>query len=343
MRGKYFKWVLIGVIFSILSGAAAYYYMGAYIPKSISFDLTKTKQDGNENLRNVPYPNWKERNRQRALAVIIDNAPQARPQAGLDQAEVVIEVPVEGGLTRLLAIMTSDGIETVGPIRSARPYLVDIANEYGAIIVHAGGSLEALDMLEKTNGEHLDETLGGAQVGAAFWRVPDRLKPYNLYASMDSLRRTAKLEKYKLSGPPVERATLVPGAEAGGEEIDDITIYYPNRSSEVRYVYNKESYVFERFMAGSPHETTKGEQIKTPNIIIQFVPHRYLDGDGRLQLILHGEGQALVFREGKVVKGLWQKIPGQFTKYTDQNGKTIPLLQGPTWIEIVTNATRVDY
>ena len=343
MRGKYYKWFLIGILFSVISGAVAYYYMGAYIPKSIPFDLTKPNQTGIENSKYVPYPDWNERKRQRALAVVIDNAPQARPQSGLDQAEVVIEVPVEGGLTRFLAIMTGDEIETVGPIRSARPYLIDIANEYSAILVHAGGSPEALDMLDKTKAEHLDELFGGTQIGAAFWRVSDRLKPHNLYASLDSLRRTIKSLKYKLSNAPVERATLAPDVAVGGEEVDNITIYYPNHDSEVCYVYNKEELTFARFMAGSPHETTKGQQIKTPNIIIQFVPHRFLDGDGRLQLILHGEGKALIFREGKVVTGLWQKTPGQFTKYTDRYGKTIPLLQGPTWIEIVTNTTRVDY
>ena len=343
MRGKYIKWILIGIIFSIVSGAAAYYYMGAYLPKSISFDLTKPKQTGEENPKYIPYPDWDTRNRQRAFAVVIDNAPQARPQSGLDQAEVVVEFPVEGGLTRLLAIMTGDMIETVGPIRSARPYLIDIANEYSAILVHAGGSQEALEMLDKKQGEHLDELFGGAEVGAAFWRVPDRPKPHNLYTSLDSLRRTAKALKYKLSNAPVERATLAPEAEVSGVEVDDITIYYPNRTSEVRYVFNKEELVFARFMAGNPHENTRGEQIKIPNIIIQFVSHRFVDGDGHLQLILHGEGKALIFREGKVVTGLWQKTPGQFTKYTDQYGKTIPLLQGPTWIAVVTNATRVDY
>jgi uncharacterized cupin superfamily protein len=340
MRG-YYKWVLIGLLFSIVSGAAAYYYMGAYLPKTINFDFKPKPSEVETKFE--PYPEWDARERQRALAVVIDNTPQARPQSGLDQAEVVIEVPVEGGLTRLLAIMTGDGIETVGPIRSVRSYLVDLANEYSAILVHAGGEQETLNNLETDKAEHLDELFGGREVAAAFWRVSDRSKPHNLYASLDSLRRAAKAQKYKLSSAPVTRETLTSDATVDGEEVDDITIYYPNRESEVRYVYNKEELTFARFISGNSHNTAKGQQIKTPNIIIQFVPHQTVDGDGRLQLILHGEGKALVFREGKVVTARWKKTPGQFTRYTDLNGGKIPLLQGPTWIEIVTNATRVDY
>jgi len=345
MRGKYIKWAAVCLVLSIITGAAAYYVLKPYFFKANPFQhLSKpNNQETGESPKVVPFPDWKERTRQRGVAVVIDNTVEARPQSGLDQAEVVVEFPVEGGLTRLLAIMSDDNIELVGPIRSARPYIVYLAQEYNSILVHAGGSDEALELIAKEKIDHLDEILGGVQVGAAFWRVPDRPKPYNLYASSDSLRRVGNNLKMNMTTPPTQHPVLEPDAEVEGESTDDITIYYPNRTSLVRYLFNKDAGIYERYMEEKPHLTAKGEQIATANIIVRFVPFRCVDGDGHLQLIMHGEGKTLVFRDGKVVEGLWKKAPNQFTKYTDKNGKTIPLVQGPTWIELVPNGTRIDY
>ena len=344
MREKYIKWAVVLLFISIIAGAAGYYLFRTYLFQANPFQhLAKPSQDEEEQPKDIPFPDWPDRNRERALAVVIDNTVEARPQAGLDEAETVIEFPVEGGLTRLLAIMTADDIDLIGPVRSVRPYVVYLAKEYNAILVHAGGSAEALEFIKKEKVNHLDEILGGMQVGAAFWRVPDRPKPYNLYTSSDSLRRVGKSLKMNMTVPPSERPVLTANTPVAGEKAEDITVYYPNRSSLVRYLYNKDKSVFERYMEEKPHLTAKGKQLTTANIIVQFVPYSFLDGDGRLQLIMHGEGKALVFRDGKVTEGFWEKTPGQFTRYTDKNNKEIPLVPGPTWIELVPTGTRIDY
>lgn len=345
MRGKFLKWAVLGIFLSVLSGAVAYYYMRPHIPPNLAginhfTNPDKQKKDQQETM---PFPGWKDASRKRALAVIIDNALAARPQSGLEFADVVVEIPVEGGMTRFLAIISRNETELVGPIRSARPYLVDLAKEYNGILVHAGGSEEAVQAIDREKPDHLDEIEGGPQVGAAFWRVPDRVKPHNLYASSESLRRAAKELNYNLTVPPPEHSYIVKVTEISGQPVNEINILYPNRENQIRYTYNKERKVFERFMAEKPHVNPKGEQLAAANVIVQYVPYRVLNGDGNLQLILHGEGDALIFRDGKVVKGLWQKQPGGFTRFVDEKGRSIPLVPGPTWIQVVTKGTRVDY
>ncbi|MDX9870803.1 MAG: DUF3048 domain-containing protein [Clostridia bacterium] len=344
MRRKYYIALLAALAVSIMIGSTAFVLLRPYFQKNINFNIVKPPEVIEEPAEKViPFPGWRDKDRQRALAVVIDNAAAARPQSGLELADVVIEMPVEGGMTRLLAIISGEDLELLGPIRSARSYFVDLAKEYKAILVHAGGSMDALDAIKTEKLNNLDEINGGSNVATAFWRVTERAKPHNLYSSSDSLRKAAVNKQYNLTTPPTQLPYLLEGEESEGEIVSDITIFYPNRLSLIRYQFNKEKLYFERFMGEEPHMTAKNEQLKAANIIIQFVSYQYLDGEGRLRLIMHGKGKALIFREGKFINGLWEKQPGQFTKYTDSKGKTLSFVEGPTWIEVVPNGTRIEY
>lgn len=344
LKSKYIKWILISLTLSIITGIGTYVYMRDFVPAESPFknpikNNTAEKNDDEKK----PYDEWLSKERSRGLAVVIDNAIEARPQSGLEFADVIYEIPVEGGITRLLPIITTGDVDLVGPVRSVRTAIVDICREYDGILVHAGGSEDGLVALENYMVNHLDEIYGGPRIEAAFWRVPDRQKPHNLYASFDSLRQACEGEKFKLDVPPRTRTYLEDGEEIKGKLISDISIYYPNRDNQVRFVYDKEKLLFDRYTAEKPHLTTKGEQLVAANVIVQFVPFQYLDGDGHMRLILHGEGEALVFRYGRVVEGYWKKEPNGFTKYIDKYGKEVSLAPGPTWIEIVKKGTRTDY
>ena len=76
-------------------------------------------------------------------------------------------------MTRFVAVINIDDMDLIGPIRSARPYIVDLAKEYKGILIHAGGSEDALKILEEGTLEHFDEINGGVQVASSFWRIPD--------------------------------------------------------------------------------------------------------------------------------------------------------------------------
>ncbi len=341
MSKRIIKWTIICVALSVFTGVLAYISVRHYLPRDLNFNPNEPEETKG-NISEEAFPDWPARERNKALAVVLDNSPDAYPQSGLEAAELIYEVPVEGGLTRFLAIIAKR-VEILGPIRSTRPYINDLAKEYGAILVHAGGSPEALTNLERGKNEHLDEINGSKAVQGAFWRTPDRPKPSNLYSSTEALYKAAESEKYNLQKSSQTLPLLAQGQEVGGNPIKDITIFYPNRQAEARYVYNEKSKLFERYTAGKPHLSTEGEQLQAANVIVQFVHYRYLDGDGRLQLLMHGEGDTLIFREGKVIEAKWRKIPGDFTSYVNSKGEEIGLLPGPTWIQIVTTGTKVDY
>jgi len=346
MKKKYILWGMLVFILSILLGsftlfAVRPYFMGENAP------YNKEKNDDQaieQEEKSYPFAGWKDKNRQRALAVVIDNAEKARPQAGLERADVVIEFPVEGGLTRFVAIISTDDMDLIGPIRSARPYIIDLAKEYKGILIHAGGSEEALNILEKENLDHFDEINGGIQVVSSFWRIPDRDKPHNLFTSSDVLRHTINNLNIKPSSLSPQRPVLSLDEKIKGEQVENINIFYTHKSSAVRFSFDEEQRVFLRYLEDNkPHLTYLGEQLMMANVIVQIVPYRFTDGDGHLQLIMHGEGDALVFRDGKVIQGKWQKKPGEFTQFIDKQGQLISLLEGPTWISVVTRGTRIDY
>ncbi|MFD1991913.1 DUF3048 domain-containing protein [Paenibacillus nicotianae] len=131
----------------------------------------------------------------RPIAVMINNAPAARPQSGLAQADMVYEVLAEGGITRLIAVYQSyHGDVTIGPVRSIRPYLIGIGESMNALLVHAGGSPEAYSILQQGNKEHLDEITNAS---VPFWRDSSRKAPHNLYTNEEKLRKGALQKKYK--------------------------------------------------------------------------------------------------------------------------------------------------
>jgi hypothetical protein len=132
--------------------------------------------------------------RERPVAVMVENAPQARPQSGLDQADIVYEVLAEGEITRFVAVYQSGSPSVIGPVRSIRPYFVKLGEGFDAMIVHAGWSQDAMDLIADHNINHLDEVYGD---GTYYWRSKDRKAPHNLYTSMDNIRKAAVNKKFR--------------------------------------------------------------------------------------------------------------------------------------------------
>ncbi|MDD2401202.1 MAG: DUF3048 domain-containing protein, partial [Clostridia bacterium] len=300
MKNKYVLWCVIGVLLSIFVGLITYYFNSPRLPKEIvkvdkekekdiDIDNGKEKEkegDINENdeskvkEKTYYFDGWKDKQRKRVLAVIIDNAVEARPQAGLDQADVVMEFPVEGGLTRFVAIISNDNVNLIGPVRSARPYFIEVGEEYRGILVHAGGSNESIRILENDTMDHLDEIYGNFKVKTAFWRIPDRAMPHNLYTTSDTLRRTSKNLSFDnlLMQPPYRKLYIEDkeDKEVKGEKIHDINIYYSNKNCTASFVFDEGIRAFKRFTADKPHTNPFGQQLITPNVVVQYVSCSYL-------------------------------------------------------------------
>lgn len=281
----------------------------------------------------------------RPLAVTVENSPNARPQSGLKDADVVYEMLAEGGITRFLAIYQHGQAENIGPIRSARHYSAYLAHDFDGVYVHVGGSPMGLDYVRQREVENLDAFYIAT---GEFWRTSDRRAPHNLYSSTDNMRNL--LEERNLERKP--NFSPWPFVEADqplseGLAASEVNIMYPLQISQVRYVYNKSDNMYYRYMAGKPHLDRQSEsQLTAANIIVQFVNTNAIPGDteGRLNIQVVGQGRALVFSNGYAYEAVWEKSGKRDrTVFKSSDGKEISLVPGQTWIQLVRTNTQVDY
>lgn len=294
-----------------------------------------------------------EASNRRPLAVMVNNAPAARPQSGLSQADIVYEVLAEGGITRLIGIFQSQtDIEKIGPIRSIRPYLIDIGESYGGVLVHAGGSPEAYSIIKKQGKQDLDE-IGSA--GAYFWRDKDRKAPHNLYSSDEKLRQGA--DKHKFSdevkipqyifikeetvetGDTEEATNQVSNPDPQtGEPAAKVDITFLLKNYVVGYTYDQETKLYQRSMNGEPHIDLNDKSVLTAaNVIVLGANHKVLDDVGRISVDIHSGGEAMLFQQGKVIRGQWARSSGDAIRFV-KDGKEVPLVAGTTYFNIVPNS-----
>lgn len=272
------------------------------------------------------------------IAVVLDNFSAARPIAGIADALLVIEAPVEAGITRLLAFYAYDnGLERIGPIRSARPYFIDWAEEYDAFFVHVGGSDEALGILNGSSLRGLDEM----RAGAYFERDRTRSAPHNIYTSAENLD-TAFTDRYdrRLSTKVVmwEYKEDSGATGSGG----DVSVHYGNSAYAVIWSYENDRNGYLRQQGGKAYVDDLGTPIRAKNIIVQYTKVRIIDAVGRRHITTEGNGRALIFRDGEAVEGTWRKDSGRTMFFTEDDAPVL-LNAGTTWIEVVPLGTDVSY
>ncbi|MFA6511511.1 MAG: DUF3048 domain-containing protein [Patescibacteria group bacterium] len=277
------------------------------------------------------------------IALMIENITASRPQSGLEKARVVYEALAEGGITRFVALFdTTEAIPEIGPVRSARPYFVALAGEYSALYGHVGGSPQAIaEIRNGTKGViDLDQFFNSAY----YWRSTDRFAPHNVYTSADLLTFALRDEGLlDASGEfsPWDFSEDEAKESARGVDAQEITINYSTFSYQTRYVYDRASNTYKRFHAEDPHVMANNTQIAPKNVIVQFAETSVID-EGRLAMNMDDGGEAIVFNNGMVTKGTWEKEDGR-TRFLDVDGDEVALLPGQTWVEIVPTDREVDY
>lgn len=275
----------------------------------------------------------------RPIAVTIDNSYLARPQSGLDQADLVYEVPVEGGFTRYLAFFFHEGTKTIGPIRSARPYLIELAREWDAVYIHCGQSPQAQTYFAENQIAHIDEML----LPAGFWRDRSRQAPYNLYTNTDSIwqeiNKLGWANKVTLDNYPLWEA----GDMLTGQIANKLTIAYPY--ARVGYHYDAQTGIYLRYLNDRPClDLNSNKQISAVNVLLQQVSMRTFDSVGRLEVGILGQGKAWLFSNGRVQEGTWRKDNGTSrTHFYDQAGVELSMTDGPTWIQLISTQIQFNY
>ncbi|WP_179136258.1 DUF3048 domain-containing protein [Paenibacillus sp. 32352] len=277
----------------------------------------------------------------RPVVVMVENAPQARPQSGLDQADLVYEILAEGEITRFVAVYQAQAPKVIGPVRSIRPYFVQLGEALDAVIVHAGWSQDAMDLIAEHKLEHLDEVYGD---GAYYWRSGDRKMPHNLYTSMDKIRQGIANKKFrtewKESGLSYAFAAGKPELASGGKPAAKATIHYI-RGYNVSYEYDVETGLYKRFMEGKPHNDKEtGKQLTAANVLVCESKHQVLDNEGRRDVDVTGPGKGYLLQAGRMKEVTWEQHNGMIRAFSE--GKELAMLPGQTWIQVIPEGWGVD-
>lgn len=273
----------------------------------------------------------------RPVAVSIDNHPDARWQAGLSQAEIIYEFEVEYPYTRYLCIFLAKEPEMIGPVRSARPYIIYYALENDGIFVHVGGSEDAFSEIDRLNCPDVDGLYSGAM-----WRYYDTGKaaPHNMYTTVKSIRDEAANYGYRTEGN-FEGYLFNEKQKKLSENYKEIlsaqkiNITY-NKNNTTGYEYDKNNEVYSRFKDEQRHvDELDNKQLSAKNIIVLETKKSVLDNAGRLYLGTVGEGRALYITNGEAVEITWSKNKETArTKFYSGN-EEIKLNPGNTWIQVV--------
>jgi len=283
------------------------------------------------------------------VGVIIENNYEAWPLYGIDKAKIVYEFEAEASIPRLLAVFTLDEkIEKIGPVRSVRPYFIDINEGYGALLAHCGGSPEALAKIKEYGVEDLNEFY----YGSYFWRDDARSAPHNIFTSTDLLEKA--LEKRELKGltkyntwqyldnKAQEGEEGLAGQEDKGAE--NISIDFKAPIYKAGWKYNKEKNAYQRFQDSTPVLTGDNQEVWAKNVIVVEMKRQILDDIGRRKFGTIGSGKALIFTAGKVIEGKWEKGERQSReRFIDDAGNEIKIGRGNTWIEVARSMEIVQY
>ncbi|MCY8514684.1 DUF3048 domain-containing protein [Bacillus atrophaeus] len=268
----------------------------------------------------------------RPVAVVMNNHPKARPQSGLDKADIVIEALAEGQITRFLAVFQSQMPETVGPVRSAREYFVTLSNGFDSIFVHHGWSPGAKEQLESGAADNIN---GLDFDGSLFWRADFSKPPHNSYTSYKYIKKAAEQKGYELNGEtnalPFQTSEAKPSNESYNVRVDYGT---KNVTNLVEYDYDKKADAYTRSSDGvTTTDRETGKPVAMQNIFIVEASHHIIDQDGRRGIDIESGGKGLLIQHGNAIETDWKNESGRILPVKD--GKVLPFVPGKTWINIV--------
>ena len=276
----------------------------------------------------------------RPLVVSIDNVGDALPQSWLSKADLVYEFPVEGAQTRLQAIYYSEFPKEFGPIRSTRPYFVDLTREYKGIFLAHGWSPAAQDYLLSGVVPYINAMNSNCD----FYRVDDKVSPHNSYIKWSEVKAKIKEEGWWDEKQEIRPFKfLKEGAESKGKAVDYIEFDYS--SAHCEFTYNSKTNKYIRTVDGSEYiDKETGKSIKVSNVLVQRVSSYVYDSKGRLEIDMCAGGDALLFTGGKVIKGTWSRADlDSRTIFVDEDGKEFKLTVGTTWVEVADQNCDIDY
>lgn len=291
-------------------------------------------------------PKSKYEGNKRTLAVVIDNVGDAVPQTGFNDAMIVYEAIAEGGLTRFLAVFKDPQVESIGPVRSARPYFIDYVLENDSIFAHYGGSPKALSELEtlmihNINGINVSEKI--------FYRTNKKKAPHNAILDVEEAWKYVAERGYRTTTTKKNVLNYDPENDIELESetvVNAVNIPYP--TSTVKFAYNPETKLYERYVGNVlQKDWLTSETLTTKNIIITFAKNYTTseeNGYGRQAIENIGSLDGYYITNGKAIKIKCDKTKRDAqTVYKDLEGNEIKVNDGNTYIQIVPIDTAVTF
>lgn len=281
------------------------------------------------------------------VAVMVENHPDSRPQAGLDKASVVYEAIAEGGITRFLAVFGTHEAEKVGPVRSARTYYVDWAHGFDAFYAHVGGNMDALQKIPKDKIYDLDQF----RYSAPYWRELKKgvALEHTMFTSTPKLRDQAAKNKYPTANnfSAYKYKDDPTGAEYDAlPETQTVTVDFSTAPYKVDFVYDKKTNSYKRNMAGKSHvdQITK-DQLNPKDIVVMTMTRRptvtSINEPGYIMDTI-GTGKARFYMDGKEILGTWKKeTTGSRELFYDSTGAEITFNRGQLWICVISPDSKV--
>ncbi|HUT22118.1 MAG TPA: DUF3048 domain-containing protein [Candidatus Bipolaricaulota bacterium] len=269
----------------------------------------------------------------RPFGVMVENNIDARPVSGIDQASIVFEAVAEGAITRFLAIFPGMAeVSQIGPVRSARPYYINWAEEFDAVYAHVGGSPQALDQLGSAEVKNLDQFYNGRY----FWRSADRYAPHNVYTSTELLRDARRNNEWD-DGEEFDAWPFKDDADKNDRPISQsVTVHYNAYNYDVIWEYDPLDNGYLRFQSGKIYRTLAGQSLSAKNVVVVYAEVAVIDDYGRLRTQTVGSGQAVLFQDGLAKPGVWKKESNQDRlSFFDESGEEFQMNRGRTWINIV--------
>jgi len=272
------------------------------------------------------------------LAVKIENSEDARPQSGMDAADVVFEELVEGGITRFMVLFHSELPAVAGPVRSARPVDVDLLSGFGASgFAYSGARAEVEGLLGSAPSVRVVEGVDG------FFRDTVRRAPHNLYIEPETVRDVVEQRGARplidigwvFDETAPDGALTCPASDADCADPGAAIVVEMSRSFRSGWTYDAAAGVYRRDQNGRPFAVSGPGEIGAANVVVLATRH-YVGASGYDETDATTDGApAIVLRDGRRYEARWVKpTAGDLLRILTPDGEPFPLKPGATWLHL---------
>lgn len=276
----------------------------------------------------------------RPISFMVNNIKIATPQSGIADADICYEVPVEGGITRIMAIYANaKDVVKIGSIRSARHYYLDLAAAHNTVFVHYGKSVIAKKVI---NDRSLD-TIDGGSVPDGFVQdealAREKGREHSFFVTQDSLQAALDAKSTKMQSEITPAFNFADENTATGKDAVRIDVGF-SKYTQSYFIYDSELKKYKKSQYDAPHiDANTGDQVAVDNVFVLFTPIEIIKKykNGLVEVGLES-GKGYYASQGKIQEITWEKGNyGDPIIYSDASGSPLKVNTGKSWISIVAN------